>query len=85
VFVFDDLKVIDAKLVAISDELDRLECAVANVDTPCETGAGHDVSLRDRQEILPAKGVGGGASEDLLTGLDRQVFHRMTASRVLDH
>jgi hypothetical protein len=39
--MFDELEVIDADTVAVTHELDRFQCPVANVDAPSETGDGH--------------------------------------------
>jgi hypothetical protein len=52
-FVLDDVEVVDADGVALADEPDGLERAVADVNAPGETGGGHVVLLG---------GVIGGAS-----------------------
>ncbi len=41
VFVLDDLEVVDAKSAIPADELDCLQGAIADVDSPGETSAGH--------------------------------------------
>jgi hypothetical protein len=48
-FVLDDIEIIDAQPVAIANQLDGLEGAVADVDAPCETVVGHgEISSRSR-------------------------------------
>ena len=39
--VFDDLKIVDAKLLAVANDFDRLEGAVSDVDAPGKTRGGH--------------------------------------------
>src|SRR5438045_164988 len=46
VFVFDEFEVIDAVTVPFADELDGLEGAIADVDTPRESGRCHRISLK---------------------------------------
>jgi hypothetical protein len=40
-FVFDEFEIVHANTVARSDELDGLQGAVADVDSPSGTRAGH--------------------------------------------
>jgi hypothetical protein len=42
--VLNDLDIVHAEDVAFADELDRLQRAVADIDTPGETRVCHDVS-----------------------------------------
>ena len=48
-FVFDDLKLVNANALAVTDQLDRLQCTIADVDSPRTSGCGHVVSSIPRK------------------------------------
>ena len=59
VLVLDDVEVVDADAVAVADELDGFEGAVADVDAPGESGVGHGVTPRVGRDVARACSVCG--------------------------